>query len=290
VTLGKKSLNTNRKLRPFGFFCLYTMKIEERLVTPAIANDLLQLNVNNRKFKEKIVFKYAKEMSENRWKRGTGEMIKIATDGTILDGQHRLFAVIKSNKSVYFHFALELDPSIYDVLDSGSLRNASDSFKIEGISNSNLLPALIQLKETLSKGRLDPRGTYNKLSTTQLLEEYHKREQFYNNVASKSLTWYSNFAQVLPPSEIGGFYAFFLDINKENAESFMIQLCTGADVTNSTILLLRNRLIQNKISLKKLPRYFIQVLIIKTWNFFRKNKEVSVLSFNPEKDDIPLAI
>ena len=42
-------------------------------------------------------------------------MIKISKSGTILDGQHRLMAIIKANKGIWLHLATELDESIFDV-------------------------------------------------------------------------------------------------------------------------------------------------------------------------------
>jgi hypothetical protein len=63
-------------------------------------------------------------MINNKWKQDTGECIKISKTGRILDGQHRLKAVILSNCSIYFYVATNIDDSVFDVLDTGKARNS----------------------------------------------------------------------------------------------------------------------------------------------------------------------
>src|ERR1700748_2814442 len=70
----------------------------------------------------------------------------------------------------------------------------------------------------------------NKLSNSQLMQIYLQRENFYQEVARRTMDWYHSFAKILAPSQIGGFYTFFRGINVEFAEKFMEQLCTGAEV------------------------------------------------------------
>jgi hypothetical protein len=92
---------------------------------------------------------------------------------------------------------------------------------------------------------------------------------------------YQTFAKILAPSFIGGFYAHFYKINAENAESFMKQLTTGIDIKNNTISLLRNRLMQDKMSVRKINPTVKMALIIKTWNCFVKNETLKTLSYDP---------
>jgi hypothetical protein len=54
--------------------------------------------------KEKLVELLAKSMNSNKWINGGGDPIRVADDGTIIDGTHRLWAVIKSGKTLEFQF------------------------------------------------------------------------------------------------------------------------------------------------------------------------------------------
>ncbi|WP_372938909.1 hypothetical protein, partial [Seonamhaeicola sp.] len=84
-----------------------------------------------------------------------------------------------------------------------------------------------------------------------------------------------------------GLYALFCDRNEAYAEDFMNQLCTGQYLTNVTISLLRQKLMQDKMTQKRLPLNIRYSLILKTWNFYRKKKEVKLLKFDLSVEDFP---
>lgn len=65
------------------------------VVTPALAKQWLEKNTNNRNVNFAKVKKMAKDMREGHWDT-THQGIAIATDGTLVDGRHRLMAVVES--------------------------------------------------------------------------------------------------------------------------------------------------------------------------------------------------
>ena len=69
-------------------------------INPSMASELLQGNIKNfRNISDRRVDTMAKDMVDGNWELN-GETIKVAEDGTILDGQHRLKAIEKSNVTV----------------------------------------------------------------------------------------------------------------------------------------------------------------------------------------------
>jgi hypothetical protein len=267
------------------------MRIEKQLITPEIAQELLRKNENNRRVKQPCVLRYSQEMTEGRWKEDTGEMIKISKTGKVLDGQHRLKAVLHSGVSVHFHVAYGLNDEIFDVLDTGSVRNATDSFYISGVKNSNAVPSMISLNYALSRGGRDKSMQKNaKLSNSELLDKYNENPIFWDDVSRKSITWYHNFSKILVPSIIGGLYSMFHSRDSKQAELFMIQLCEGVDITNSTIIILRNILLKDKISAKKMPVNMKVALIIKCWNFYRTNTTVKILKWDSSVEKFPIIL
>lgn len=69
------------------------------LVTPEMATRFLQANQLNRPLAEGHAERIAKQIREGKW-RFNGDTIKIADGGDILDGQHRLWAIIESDTAV----------------------------------------------------------------------------------------------------------------------------------------------------------------------------------------------
>lgn len=100
------------------------------MITPTIAAELLSKNVNNRPIRKAIVNSYAKQMSQGRWKM-THQGIAFDDNGNLLDGQHRLHAIIQSGVSVLMTVASGVDPSSRIAMDDHARRTLSDSLTIE---------------------------------------------------------------------------------------------------------------------------------------------------------------
>jgi hypothetical protein len=77
------------------------MIMEWVCVTPEYAAALLQRNANNRNLRSTVVDHYAEQMKRNEWK-ATHQAIAVGADGNVIDGQHRLSAIVKSGLSHWF--------------------------------------------------------------------------------------------------------------------------------------------------------------------------------------------
>jgi hypothetical protein len=82
-----------------GFTNLSIISSEVMTITPEIATDMLMDNKSNRAIRRLVVKAYAKDMANGEW-RITHQGIAINEKGNVVDGQHRLLAVIESGCSV----------------------------------------------------------------------------------------------------------------------------------------------------------------------------------------------
>jgi hypothetical protein len=264
----------------------------EELITPTRASQILEANIKNRDIRQPRVDKYANDIISGRWKEGTGESIKISKTGIVLDGQHRLHAIIKANKAVVMLVISGIEDSVFDVIDTGSSRNATDVFKIADVKNSSTIPSIIATFNLLEGGKKIGAQVSQKSTNAMLMEQYQKDEHFWQWVARDARVMYHSFARILSPSFLGGFYAHFHKLNPVKAELFMMQLTTGIGVENNIINLLRNKLIQDKMSPRKMPPNLKMALIIKAWNYFVKGDggSVKLLKFDTIRDEFPKAI
>lgn len=268
------------------------MEFKKQLITPSIAKQYLEANIKNRRVRQETVNRYANDMINGKWKEDTGDSIKISKTGILIDGQHRLLSIIKANISINIHVATNVDDDVFDVLDTGTVRNATDVFLIKGIKNENSIPSIISFYELFKIGiNTSCHKKDRTLTNSQLLIEYEKRPAFWQMVANKSHRWYLGFAKILPKSIIGGMYAIFYDINQDDSESFFDQIATGMDIKNKSIGLLRQKLMQDKMSLRKMPILMRNALIIKTWNYSRlNNNEIKLLKFNSQSEEFPIPV
>lgn len=108
------------------------MKAEIRLVTPSIAREWLKTNESNRTLRPQRVRQYANDMRAGKWNL-TGQGITFGKDGNLLDGQHRLHAIILSDTSV--RMLVVTDADVCGTYDGNLVRSCSDKFKLMGKSN-----------------------------------------------------------------------------------------------------------------------------------------------------------
>jgi hypothetical protein len=102
-------------------------------ITPAMATKLLErYNVEgNRKKKPATVKRYVNYMNQNQWSL-TGDTIKFSDVATLLDGQHRLIACVKSGKAFITHVVFGIDRDAFWFMDRGKNRFGADGLFIAG--------------------------------------------------------------------------------------------------------------------------------------------------------------
>jgi len=100
-------------------------------IGPQEAKDLLQSNNCNRSIRKNAVEQYAAEMLQDDWQLGC-DAIGIDETGTLINGQHRLYAIIKSKKVLPFLIARGLPKASRDALDVGKKRQLHERITIAG--------------------------------------------------------------------------------------------------------------------------------------------------------------
>jgi len=100
-------------------------------IGPETAQRILDdANHDNRKLRENVVLRYAEMMSNGDWKLSP-EPIVVSKTGRLLNGQHRLHAVVKSGVICNFSVVQGADDDVFDVLDRGATRTSADALKID---------------------------------------------------------------------------------------------------------------------------------------------------------------
>jgi hypothetical protein len=122
-------------------------------ISPETAERWLERNANNRTIRQADVDKYARDMVAGNWQM-TGEAIKFGSTGVLLDGQHRLWAIVESGQTVRMMVVTGLPPEAQSVMDSGVKRSAGDSLHLTGTPSANLVAAVARLGITYDNGYL----------------------------------------------------------------------------------------------------------------------------------------
>ena len=84
---------------------------------------------------------YAADMGDGHW-QFNGEAVKFAGDGSLLDGQHRLAAIIEADVVLPLLVVRGLASSAQETVDGGAKRKFSDVLKLRGEPNADHLAAV----------------------------------------------------------------------------------------------------------------------------------------------------
>ncbi len=120
--------------------------ITHPVMTPAEAQELLDKhNTRNRTVRPRVVEEYTRTILRDRWQDHLQNAVQIDTEGILIDGQHRLLAIIAAEKAVPLGVEYDVPPEIVEIIDRGSPRRVSDLPALAHIKNKNLVASVAKV-------------------------------------------------------------------------------------------------------------------------------------------------
>lgn len=114
-------------------------------ITPERARVLLSKDYpKNRRIIISRVLEYASDIKSGKWDSNIGDPIRISDTGYLLDGQHRLSAVVEAKRPVWFDVIYGLPEESFVRIDNGMKRQTA-GFLDEGMKNKTIITALATL-------------------------------------------------------------------------------------------------------------------------------------------------
>lgn len=262
------------------------MKTEVREISPEVATEMLKKNYNNRKITKGNVNFLSKQMKEGKW-LFDGQPIRFDTFGRLLDGQHRLSAVIKSCTTQKFLIVSGLNDNTFQVMDTGKNRSSSDALSVMGVSYSSSVSACARLVIKHNQGSHSKTGGEGRIPNADVVEWFNINK----DIESKAITCRllsKDFMSVLPSSYLMYLSFVFDERSVTDSEKFLSQVCYGTNTDiKSPANVLRRCLISDKLSKTSMSPRNKKALIFKAWNSFRLDKNISFLRWNSDKEKFP---
>ena len=254
-------------------------------IGPKLAQKYLDTMARNRKLRRKTVDRYAEAMRANQWTL-TGEPIKFNTKGELIDGQHRLSAIIMSGKTVEIDVRRQLHPSVFMDLDTGAGRSPGDLLTVAGYEYTvNIASAIRQVSSILEveSGVVKPTSMGKKKVAPAILLEWC--EEHLEELKEAIRATISKDAKVVcsPPSLFSALYFLFAQYNRKAAREFFTALIDGIGFEHDQhdpIYMLRKQLLsfRSNKNLKR-PGYYKAALVIKAWNAFQNRDTIQQLKY-----------
>lgn len=275
------------------------IKTVVREITPELAKQLLGNNGINRKPSQSKIEFYHRQMKEGKWML-TGQGISISKSGRLLDGQNRLYAIIKYGKGVEMVILYGFDDETFKVYDTGKNRTAGEIFYIAGIENANNIAAGIRnylirkdypnkISGVLNQKHGHTPTHYVYISNQFILDTYMENPEFWQAVEKVAYSCYSKY-RLFSFSSIIGFIGYMI-LNKMYGKDVVYQFCyeiSGVhEPTCTATQLLREAFSRDKMAIKKMDERTKVAFFIKSWNGYIKKTEMKRLTFNSENDNFP---
>lgn len=257
------------------------MKIEVMDITPGLATEWLRQNTRNRPVSTDRAEKYARDMSAGRW-ISNGETFKRATDGTLLDGQHRLTAIVLSGATLEEAVVIsDLAPETQDTMDQGRARTVADVLGINAVKNASIVASIARRGWQWEQANF--KFTSHTAPTPAEIRQFVTANPLVHRSAEIAAEMRAAF-RVAKPSVVGTTHFILMGVDQDDAAQFFASFAHGAGLEdNHPVLSLRNRFLNDKIMGKRNPFHQDIGLIFRAWNGVREGRTMARILHTAEE-------
>lgn len=260
---------------------------EVMTITPTDATQWLRANRNNRPVRKRHVEFLAQEILNGNWQMN-GQPIVIADDEQVLDGQHRLFAIIEAGKTIQSLVVYGITPDAFKTIDTGAVRTGADALFLYF---PHIQHYIVKAAATaaqwccrLERGAIHHGGI--RLSNTDVVAYVSSNLSLLQ--CAETLNGYPHDARPISLGCGTALYEMFQRKNSDLANTFMQRLYTGEGLARTDAeYVLRAAFIRDADRLAKYPLTIRMRMVIKGWNWIRRgNSEANrnVVQINANDD------
>lgn len=235
-----------------------------------------------RGLRSSVVEGYAREMRSGAWHPECGDMILIDKYGRIINGQHRIKAVIMTGITIQAYVRFNAPVELIHIADKGRSRSTADDMQIDGHKNSSTLSAVSKLIYryhcTRNMANLRHKLTYS--DSKVILESYPYIFEVVEKYCSRKYA-----TDIVSPSWV----CFLAVIVHENYQkeilSFFNRLDTGANLSQQSPVLALIQASRNwdRTINRSVATHYKTAITVKAWNKFIGEEKIKRLMWNPTK-------
>jgi hypothetical protein len=249
-------------------------------VTPEMARTWLTWNTHNRTISQRAVDRLAASIRRGDW-RMNGDAIRFSRrsddggDPMLLDGQHRLWAIVEAGEPVRTLVAWNLPHEVQETIDIGHARTVGQMLSLRGYTNGNILASAALLLWRYESGRWEDNQRPTHAELIEVVEKHPPLQA--------SATVGARVAQALRMSGGAAAVGHLLsaEIDHDLADTFAGRLTDGVGLyAGSPILVFRNKALARDRRTRLRPDEWL-AFYIKTWNAFHRGRRLHQLKHQP---------
>lgn len=252
------------------------MDVQQVIITPEDASHLMDKNIGNRLLSPRRVNALAQSITRGEW-QFDGNPIRLTSDGRLIDGQHRLAAIMQAGESVPALILRGLEPESQLVIDSGRPRSFSDYLRMRGITQVHRVSAAVRLLANIDSGNYRT-GSWREFfpSNSSLWSYYAEHKEEISDGLALGETARGHIAMI--PSVLSVLAVLLLRTDQEDAIEFFGQMSKKNALSQPVRVLhrtLENR--ERKEDTGSREQRVQLALALKTWLRFRTADESAQL-------------
>lgn len=250
-------------------------------ITPEMAAEMLKLNKSNRRHSTYRSTLIAKDIVNGRW-RNTHQGLAFSKSGMLLDGQHRLHAIVAAGIPVQTNLTFGMDDEDFSVIDTGKTRTNADVLHIQGYPQAahmaTIARMVMEIEHTKKQGYV---GKWFKPSPAEVSEWLIPRADTVTAALSR-LTKVRHEFKKMGVQGLGA--AFYLIAEKHN-DQYVDKFCAilargiGVQAENDAMFRIRQRFIGDPPTGMEMP-----ALVIKAFNHWYYGKPTRALGWKSTED------
>lgn len=250
-------------------------------INPAMATQWLEERAPNRNVSDVVVGRYARDMARYDWKLN-GEAIIFDINGRLIDGQHRLWAVLESGATIKSVVVWGAQPDVIETIDGGRKRNFADALQIAGHANTREISAAARWLVW------EEAGSHGKLGTYTPAEHHAAIDAHPLVLEAASIVVGSRAKGLVPKGMLVWVVTRAMEQDRGAALDWLEQLGSGVGLSQDhPCYLLRERLIADKTATRRLDPLIVAAYVVKSWVAYRDGKTVKHLRWAPDRKDRP---
>ena len=212
------------------------MNIEMTTITPPMATLFLANNVSNRKLNQDHIDFLADQMLSGKWQKN-GQTIVIADDGTLMDGQHRLNAIIKADIPAELGLCTGVPKTAMPTIDNGKSRTTTDILTMNGWANASLIGSAINLLHKFDHKQMF--ADHKKMPNAVVMPAIKLMQAKVDlNWLSKTVGKTSRNTRIKPVNLFGAFYLIAAKYGEDVVIEFSDKINNGGDYAKSPTIVM----------------------------------------------------
>ena len=250
------------------------VKLEQ--ITPDVAKTWLEKNTGNyRNLNPQRIVRYASEMFNGNWDFN-GETIKFDRSGKLVDGQHRLHAIVRSGATVpaLVVRGIQFD----DNIDTGRARGLNSVIAKHGMKNAAKLSPTYRNYKTILSACKNRKWSPLTLSINASVNELLGMHEELNGLLKRC----EPFKLFFIDTRLAACLKIFSGIDYELTNRFISALADDAQLEKGDpVLALKTAMTHAVLKAKARPSCkWETAMIIKAWNLYRREQPIGRLMYN----------